>query len=128
MALIRSPLAMGLLAGRITAETQLPKDDVRSKEEDYNDWFTDGRMTPRWARRLEAIRECLQSGGRSLPQGALGWLWARHPRSFPIPGMRTPGQVADLCGALEHGPLPSETMAEIERLVDRPEEGEPRAR
>ena len=127
-ALIRSPLAMGLLGGRITPDTEVPKDDVRARENDNMDWFTGRRMTPHYARRLDAIRSCLTVGGRTLAQGAIGWLWARHAGAIPVPGMRTPQQVADLCGALSLGPLPANTMAEIERLIKRPPEGPPRPR
>ena len=126
--LIRSPLAMGLLGGRITPQTQVRGADVRTRETDYNDWFTGGRMSPHYARRLEAVRELLTTGGRSLAQGALSWLWARHPGCLPVPGMRTPAHVADLAGALAHGPLDPGTMAGIERLIDRPPEGAPRPR
>jgi aryl-alcohol dehydrogenase-like predicted oxidoreductase len=52
------------------------------------------------------------SGGRTLAQGALGWLWARSPRTVPIPGCRTVAQVEDNVGALEHGPLTAGQVAE----------------
>lgn len=126
--LIRSPLAMGLLGGRITAETTLAANDVRASDPGWMAYFKDGQANPEHMERLAAVRECLTQGGRSLAQGALAWIWARSPRALPVPGMRTPDQVADLVGALEHGPLDQATMDEIERLIDRPEEGAPRPR
>jgi aryl-alcohol dehydrogenase-like predicted oxidoreductase len=70
-------------------------------------WSTDfpGRVKPSYAKRLASVRECLQSDGRSLVQGALCWLWARSGRTLPIPGFRTPAQVGKIAGALRFGPL-----------------------
>jgi aryl-alcohol dehydrogenase-like predicted oxidoreductase len=65
------------------------------------------------------VREILTSGGRTVAQGALGWLWGRSPQTIPIPGFRTVAQVEDNCRALELGPLPPPAMAEIARLLGR---------
>ncbi len=67
-------------------------------------------------KKLEAIRDILTSGGRTVVQGALCWLWAKSPCTIPIPGFRTAEQVRENIGALEFGPLTSEQMAEIERI------------
>jgi aryl-alcohol dehydrogenase-like predicted oxidoreductase len=61
-------------------------------------------------------------------QGAIAWLWARSPRTLPIPGFRTVEQVEDLAGALAKGPLPAEVMDAIERSIVREPEGPPRDR
>jgi hypothetical protein len=68
---------------------------------------------------LEAIREILTSGGRTLPQGALGWLWARSEQTIPIPGFRTVEQVKENCQALDYGPLGKDQMQEIELILKR---------
>ena len=60
-----------------------------------------------WLARLDAVREVLASGGRTLAQGALGWLLARSPRTVPIPGIRTVAQAEQNAGALRLGPLPT---------------------
>jgi aryl-alcohol dehydrogenase-like predicted oxidoreductase len=52
-----------------------------------------------------------------LSQGALGWLWAKSPRTLPIPGFRTVAQVEENAGALEKGPLPASVMAEIDAAL-----------
>ena len=87
----RSPLAMGLLTGKYGPATQLPPDDVRAAQP-WVAYFTDGRPAPEWLARLDAVREVLTSGGRSLAQGALCWLLARSPRDFrylaPVPPPR----------------------------------------
>ena len=67
-------------------------------------------------RKFQAIREVLTSGGRTVVQGALCWLWARSPVTIPVPGFRTEAQVRENIGALEFGPLTPEQMAEIEDL------------
>lgn len=128
LALVRSPLAMGLLGGRYDAASRIAPDDVRSRSAAWMDWFKDGRVAPDMLDRLAAVGDLLATGGRTMVQGALGWLWARSLGTIPIPGFRTEAQVREIAGALEHGPLPPEVMAEVERALDRPDEGEPRSR
>jgi aryl-alcohol dehydrogenase-like predicted oxidoreductase len=124
----RSPLAMGLLGGRYDRNTRFGPDEIRGQTADWMAYFSDGRIKPDYADRLAGIRDSLQVGGRSLAQGALCWLWARSARTLPIPGFRTEQQVKDLAGALAFGPLPAQQMADIEKILARPPEGEPRSR
>ena len=126
--LVRSPLAMGLLSGKYDATTKLPDGDVRTGDEDYNDYYIGGRANPDYLDRIAAVRDLLQTGGRSLVQGALSWCMAAGANAIPLPGARTVDQVRENAGALVNGPLPEDVMAEIERVLDRPEEGEPRIR
>jgi len=51
----------------------------------------------------KAIREILTADGRSLFQGALGWLCANSPAAVPIPGFKNRKQITENCGALEYG-------------------------
>jgi aryl-alcohol dehydrogenase-like predicted oxidoreductase len=124
----RSPLAMGLLSGKYAPGSAMDKNDIRSQTMDWMGYFKDGTVAPEYARQLDAVRELLRTGGRTLVQGAIGWLWARSERTLPIPGFRTAEQVDDLAGALEKGPLPKSVMDEIERVIIREPEGEPRDR
>jgi len=62
-------------------------------------------------------RELLTTGGRTLAQGALGWILAKSPVALPVPGFKTPEQVRDNLGALEKGPLPQSVMQEIDVLL-----------
>jgi aryl-alcohol dehydrogenase-like predicted oxidoreductase len=112
----RSPLAMGLLTGKYHAGSRLAADDVRAAQP-WVSYFTDGRPAPHWLARLDAVREVLTSGGRTLAQGALCWLLARSPRTVPIPGTRTVSQAEQNAGALSFGPLPAEQMTEIAGLL-----------
>jgi aryl-alcohol dehydrogenase-like predicted oxidoreductase len=109
----RGPLAMGLLTGKFSADSRLPDDDVRF------DWdFREGEAAGR-LRQLEALRDILSSGGRTLAQGALGWLWAKSDKTVPIPGFKTVAQVEENAGALNFGPLAADQMSEIDSVLGR---------
>jgi aryl-alcohol dehydrogenase-like predicted oxidoreductase len=124
----RSPLAMGLLTGKYSASSKIGKDDIRGHAADWLAYFKNGEVAPDYLRMFEAVRDLLQSEGRSLVQGALAWLWARSDRTLPIPGFKSVAQVTDICGALQKGQLKPGVMAQIEAVIERPEEGEPRSR
>jgi aryl-alcohol dehydrogenase-like predicted oxidoreductase len=115
----RGPLAMGLLSGKFTPDKVVGAKDVRGASLDWMVYFKDGRIAPEFARRLDAVRDLLTSGGRTLSQGALAWLWARSPRALPIPGFRTVAQVEENAGALDKGPLSAEVMSEIDAVLSR---------
>ena len=116
----RGPLAMGLLSGKFSAESRLPSDDVRGSGAAWLTAF-DGEGRPRreFLDALAAIREVLTSDGRTLVQGALGWIWARSPATIPIPGFKTVAQAQENAGALAHGPLPAGSVEEIDALLGR---------
>jgi aryl-alcohol dehydrogenase-like predicted oxidoreductase len=118
-ALCRSPLAMGLLGGQYTSASRLPADDIRGRQPDWLRWFTDGRPAPDFLQRLDAVRHILTTDGRTPAQGALGWIWAHHPHTVPLPGFRNPAQVADNAAALDHGPLSRSEHDDIETILDR---------
>jgi aryl-alcohol dehydrogenase-like predicted oxidoreductase len=116
----RGPLAMGLLSGKFGVDTRLPRSDVRGSGVEWLTAFDrDGRPRRDFLERLAAIRESLTADGRSLVQGALGWIWARSERTIPIPGFKSVAQVEENAGALAHGPLPAERMEEIDALLGR---------
>lgn len=127
-AFLRSPLAMGLLTGKYSSTTVMADTDVRSVNNEKRDYFQDARPAEWHLRNLDAIRELLQSDGRTLAQGALCWLLAKSESNIPIPGARTEGQAAENAAALAFGPLSQSVMDEIEYLIERPPEGPPRAR
>jgi aryl-alcohol dehydrogenase-like predicted oxidoreductase len=116
----RGPLAMGLLTGKYTAQSSLPDNDVRGERSpEWMRYFIDGKPNPEWLSKLEAIREVLTSGGRTLTQGALAWLWARTEHNLPIPGFKTVAQVEENVGAMRFGPLTADQMGEIDALLGR---------
>jgi aryl-alcohol dehydrogenase-like predicted oxidoreductase len=119
-AINRGPLAMGLLTGKYDANTKPSLDDVRGeKSPEWMKYFKNGKPSPEWLSKMEAVREILTSGGRSVAQGALAWLWGRSEQTNPIPGFRTVAQVQDNCGALKFGALTAAQMAEVERILER---------
>ncbi|MFF7276168.1 aldo/keto reductase [Streptomyces griseorubiginosus] len=114
----RSPLAMGLLAGK----RQGPQDagDIRSRPPAWLQGFGDGTSAdPEWLSRIDALKEILTSEGRTLAQGALAWIWARSPRTVPIPGFRSVSQAEQNAGAIEKGPLTAGQLTEIDRVLGR---------
>ena len=126
--LIRSPLAMGLLTGKFAAGQQVAKDDIRANTFDWLDYFKDGRVSDGLVAKLDAVRELLTTGGRTLGQGALGWLLAKSPALIPVPGAKTVAQAEENAAAMALGPLPAGVTDEIEALIDRPPEGPARER
>lgn len=119
LSLIRSPLAMGLLSGKYDTKTVMPSDDVRASREVWMEYYQNGAANPVFLKTLDAIRDLLTSDGRTLVQGALGWLWGNSETNIPIPGARTEDQIQGIAGSLEFGALPVAVMEEIETLVDR---------
>lgn len=126
-ALIRSPLAMGLLSGKYGAQVRVPADDIRASGRSA--YFKDAQADPVFLAKFDAVRELLTCDGRSLVQGALGWLWAKGEMNIPIPGARNVEQIEGIAGALAHGALPGGIMSQIEALIERePQDAPDRAR
>jgi len=116
--LIRGPLGMGSLTGKLAVDSTFPHDDVR-RHASWHPAFRDGRPIGRWLDKLESVRAVLTSGGRTLAQGALAWIWGRSGSAIPIPGFRSVAQVEENCGAIRFGPLTPEQMGEIDQILDR---------
>ncbi|MGW1724606.1 aldo/keto reductase [Streptomyces sp. NPDC002306] len=116
----RSPLAMGLLTGRHTGRPALEAGDIRSRPPAWLPGFGDGSgADPRWLARVEALRDVLTSDGRTPAQGALAWIWARSPRTVPIPGFRSVAQAEENAGAIAKGPLTAGQLADVDRILGR---------
>jgi aryl-alcohol dehydrogenase-like predicted oxidoreductase len=105
---------MGLLSGRYTRDSRLAAEDVRGGHMAWVRFFREGRPAPEFIRQRDAIRDLLASGGRSVVQGALAYLWAKSAVSIPIPGFRTVAQAVENAGAMAFGPLEVETVTAIE--------------
>ncbi|MFC7624228.1 aldo/keto reductase [Microlunatus sp. GCM10028923] len=104
--IVRGPLSMGLLTGKMDRQTTFAETDVR------HGWDWSGDQ----GRRLEAldkIKSILTEDGRTLAQGALGWLLARSSAFVPIPGIRTVAQAKDNAGVLAAGPLSQDQLDRI---------------
>lgn len=109
--LCRGPLAMGLLSGKYSRGSKMAADDVRGG------WNTTSGAEATQLEQLAELRELLTEDGRSLVQGALGWVLARSPLTIPIPGFKTVQQVEENAGVLAVGPLDAQTMTEVERVA-----------
>lgn len=106
----RIPLAMGVLSGTWSRDTKLPEEDRRSGFFKVDEFLQD-------LDKIQALRQVLTRNGHSYVQAALGWIWARSPRTIPVPGFRTIEQVEENARAMDFGPLGEEQMSEIERLL-----------
>ena len=114
----RGPLAMGLLSGKYGPDTKPADDDVRGKNSpEWMQYFENGKPSRAWLDRLQAVREVLTFDGRSLAQGALGWLWARSEQCVPIPGFRTVDQVEENAGAMRFGALTQAQRRQIAQIL-----------
>ncbi|MFV2045683.1 MAG: aldo/keto reductase [Anaerolineales bacterium] len=107
----KDPLNRGILTGKFTPDSTFPKDDVRSGTD-----FHKERIVKR-LEVVEALREPFTSGGRTMAQGALAYIWALDPRMIPIPGFKTVEQVQQNAGAMEFGPLGDEELRQVQEIA-----------
>ena len=116
----RNPLAMGFLSGKYTKDTRVSPDDFRASGIEWVAVFDEnGAPRAEWLKMLEAVREILSSNGRTLVQGAIAWIWGQSEKTVPIPGIKTAAQAEENAGAMQHGPLTPEQIAEIDSLLGR---------
>jgi aryl-alcohol dehydrogenase-like predicted oxidoreductase len=94
-----APLAMSMLTGKFDAGTRFGAGDVRQG------WDLATGPQARQLQQVEALREILTTGGRTVAQGALAWLWARSSATVPIPGCKTVRQAEENAAAMAFGPL-----------------------
>jgi aryl-alcohol dehydrogenase-like predicted oxidoreductase len=109
----KDPLHKGFLTGKFNADTKFPANDNRS------DWDFSKPELQNKLKAVEAIREILTSHRRTVPQGALAYIWTLDERMVPIPGFRNLRQVREKAGALEFGPLTDAQVKEIQDIVGR---------
>ena len=113
----RSPLAMGLLSGKYSPDSGFNKRDIRSGSLDWMKYFHDGKPNAEFLKILDEVKELLTADGRSLVQGALGWIWSVSPVTVPIPGIRTEAQASENARAMEFGVLPLDAADRITRIA-----------
>ena len=112
--IVRGPLSKGFLTGKFNDENyKFSDDDVRFGTDLSSEQFI------KLNKAIDAVRQVLTSGGRTLAQGALAWLWARSESTIPIPGFKTIAQVRENAGALEFGPLTPDQMQQIDEVLGR---------
>ena len=108
----RSPLAMGILTGKLNDKTTFAKDDFR------NTWDMEQGEKADFLKKLESIREVLTSDGRTLVQGALGYLWALSDRTIPITGFTSVEHVEENSYSLQQEPLSKDQAEEIRSILE----------
>ena len=107
----KDPLNKGILTGKFTPESTFPEDDIRSSIS-----FQDERVRRR-LRTVEALRDVFTSGGRTMAQGALAYIWGLDERMVPIPGFRNAAQVEQNAAAIAHGPLSEDQVRQVQEIV-----------
>jgi aryl-alcohol dehydrogenase-like predicted oxidoreductase len=106
----RGPLVRGALTGKHKSSSEFGPDDVRQVGWSRGPY-------DKAAASLDAVRGVLTSGGRTLAQGALAWIWSRSGKTIPIPGIRTTAQAVENAQAMRFGPLTPEQMKEIDAAL-----------
>ncbi|MHA2170632.1 MAG: aldo/keto reductase [Candidatus Kariarchaeaceae archaeon] len=106
--LIRGPLNYGLLTGKYKADSVLPDNHLL-----HGTNFGEGRIA-QLREALEQARSLLTTGGRTLVQGSLGYLWAKSVTIIPIPGAKTQAQIEENATAMEFGPLSPDIVQEVD--------------
>lgn len=107
----KDPLNKGILTGKFTPESTFPDDDIRSGVS-----FQEERMRRR-LNTVEALRDVFTSGGRTMAQGALAYIWGLDERMVPIPGFKTVTQVEQNAAAMTFGPLSPEEVRQVQEIV-----------
>ncbi len=114
----RGPLAMGLLSDDILSGTKhIGENDIRSKAPEWLIYFENGKPAPQLFERLQSVADTLKAGRSSLVEGALAYLLGKSDKTVPIPGFRTPDQVAELAAVLKSGPMSKADIATIEEAL-----------
>jgi aryl-alcohol dehydrogenase-like predicted oxidoreductase len=109
--MLKGPMGYGLLTGKYRDNTKLPENHMWHGTD-----FSEGKIK-KIRDALSLIQQVLTEDGRTLPQAAIGWLWARDETLIPIPGSKTREQIEENAQALEYGPLNQDQMAQIEEIL-----------
>ena len=111
--LIHGPLGYGFLTGKYLSKTDLPEEHMWSNID-----FTKGRASDMNSN-LKEIIPILTSDGRTIAQGALGWIWAQNEMLIPIPGFKNIEQVEENASAMDYGPLKKNQLDEIDEILKK---------
>lgn len=107
----KDPLNKGILTGKFTTRSTFPADDIRSQAN-----FEDEPIVRRLGT-VDALREVFTSGGRSMAQGAIAYIWGLDERMVPIPGFKTVQQVQENAAAMSFGPLSQDEVRQVQAIV-----------
>jgi len=120
--IVRVPLASGLLAGKITAQTKFPDDDHRNFNRqgqafDVGETFS-GVNLETGLKAVEELKTIVPQGA-TLAQIALRWILMFDSVTCAIPGAKRPEQVDENVKAAVLPPLSTETMSKVQAIYDR---------
>lgn len=119
-AICRTPLAMGLLTGKYNSSSVFGQGDLRGKDAPpWMNYYIDGKPNEILLNKLEAVREILTSGGRTLAQGCIAWIWGTDSNCIPIPGFKNGKQVKENLSALDYGPLKEQEVIQIRNILEK---------
>jgi aryl-alcohol dehydrogenase-like predicted oxidoreductase len=117
--LARLPLSSGLLAGKMSRQTQFSADDHRAFNRqgaafDRGETFS-GIDFDQSLRAVELLRP-LVPAGMTMAQFALAWILTQPAVSCVIPGAKRPSQVVENCGAADLPGLSPATLKAVEAI------------
>ena len=117
--LARLPLSSGMLAGKLTPQSQFGGDDHRAFNR-HGEAFDRGETFSGvdYETGLQAVEElrALVPEGMTMAQFALRWILMFDAVTCAIPGAKRPGQVEDNVGAADLPPLSDATMQAVDQL------------
>jgi aryl-alcohol dehydrogenase-like predicted oxidoreductase len=120
--LARVPLASGLLAGRITRQTEFSADDHRNFNR-HGEMFDVGETFSGvdFETALVAVEElrALVPPGATLAQLALRWILMFDAVTCAIPGAKRPAQIEENARGAELPPLSEAQMAKVRKVYDK---------
>lgn len=106
----RAPLALGILTGALTPETEFHPLDFRSE------WDREEYL--RRLEKVERIRWLVHDDVESLAQAAIAFTLSHPAVVAATPGFRTPDQVAENLQAGDLFPLPQEDLDELASMYE----------
>jgi aryl-alcohol dehydrogenase-like predicted oxidoreductase len=120
--LARLPLSSGMLAGKMTRQSQFSSDDHRNFNRD-GAAFDRGETfsgVP-FEVGLETVEElrALAPAGASLASLALRWILMNDAVTCVIPGAKRPAQVDENCSAADLPPLSKEILGRVREIYER---------
>jgi aryl-alcohol dehydrogenase-like predicted oxidoreductase len=120
--LARLPLSSGMLAGKLTLQSEFGADDHRAfnrhgEEFDRGETFS-GVDYEKGLQAVEELR-ALVPPGMTMAQFALRWILMFDAVTCAIPGAKRPGQVEDNVGAADLPELTDRTMKAVDRIYQK---------
>ena len=120
--IVRVPLASGLLAGKITAQTKFPADDHRNfnrqgQSFDVGETFS-GVNFETGLKAIEELKTIVPQGA-TLAQIALRWILMFDSVTCAIPGAKRPKQVDENVKASVLPPLSVADMSRVQAIYNR---------